>query len=633
MRMLCLVLLGTALIVPFASGVSAQLTMWNQHPNYVGERTSVEGDYTGPDSKAGPFVIPTRTAEYNSMQVEIGFVEWSDGAVDIPITINQRARVWVAIYQPHSSATGPSGHNDAIMRLAPGPMFVALTEETIVEAGPTTIAWDGNDWQGNPASGDLIFDVIALNDLDDHMIAGPSQAWAWGPFSVDAELGETWAQFTESPPNQAYWGDLENDWVANPGAWEIWNITGFDDSDQNVSANIPDDLNPTVHWTSRGKDNEETGKKGGIMRLTRNEAAMTLEHDEAWGVDGVSPLLGDTRELEPVGNRIIVTNPSVDHQRTHIVVLAKTTGELLDEWELFEWTHTIEMNEDESLRIDYDGPWGLDANEGGIFITHWQNPNKVFMDLNGNIKWVNGIGDGHGEWASIEWAAEMGLTTGGVGSHGVTVGQSLHPSGKVMAYSDQGNGAGYNFGLLGRDGTGLFHHTFDPTKGPWYALGTSSKHLEFVSERTKYDGLYVGVGVHPETGELATDIPEGPASLIYFPFNVFTGSIGSTPTAIEEVEEAATPDAYELGDGYPNPFNATTTIEFKVSRNGHVKLEVYNMSGQLVASLVNQELRAGSYRTEWDARDLQGAEVSSGTYIYRMTAGTFVENRKLTLLK
>ncbi len=631
MRALCFFMLGAALVWPLADGVSAQA--YNEHPNYEGSRTSLEGDY---EEGNGPWQVPTRSPGsdgFTPMDVEVGFVEWSGGSVEIPIEINQRARVWVVIYEPHSADTGPSGHNDAITRLSAGPKFVAMTPETIVEAGSTTISWDGNDWEGNPASGDLIYDVIAFNDLDDHAIAGPSQAWAWGPFSVDAILGETWAPRTENPPNEVYWGSLDNDWIANPGAWEIWHITGFDDSDSNASGNVPDDLDPNVHWTARGSENEETGKKGGILRLTRNEAATTLEHDAAWGVDGVSVLLGDTRELEPVGDVIIVSNPSVDHQRTHLVSIAKTTGEILDEWDLFEWTHTIEKNEDETLRIDYDGPWGMDANEGGIFITHWQNPNKVFLDLNGNIKWVNGIGDGHGEWATIEWAAEMGITTGGVGSHGVTVGQSLHPSGKVAAYSDQGNGAGYNFGLLGRDGTGLLHHTFDPAKGPWYSLGKTNKHVEFVSEGTKYDGLYVGAGIHPETGEVANDFPVGPASLIYFPFEVFTGSIGSQPTAVEEVAAGETPGDYELGEGYPNPFNATTTIEFKLPHAGHVKLEIFNVSGQVVARLVNEQLGAGSYRTEWNARDLQGEEVSSGTYIYRMEAGTFVQNRKLTLLK
>ena len=93
------------------------------------------------------------------------------------------------------------------------------------------------------------------------------------------------------------------------------------------------------------------------------------------------------------------------------------------------------------------------------------------------------------------------------------------------------------------------------------------------------------------------------------------------------------PSVSSLEPNYPNPFNPETTIEFAVPSDVLVKLDVYNSVGQQVASLVNDELTAGSYKTTWDARDETGEQVSTGVYFYRMQAGDFTDTRTMTLLK
>ena len=95
---------------------------------------------------------------------------------------------------------------------------------------------------------------------------------------------------------------------------------------------------------------------------------------------------------------------------------------------------------------------------------------------------------------------------------------------------------------------------------------------------------------------------------------------------------AGTPDSYTLSDAYPNPLNPETTIEFSVPADGHVKVDVYNTAGQLVSSLVDKNLSAGSYKTTWDAMT-QNGQASSGVYFYRMEAGDFTDTRSMTLLK
>jgi photosystem II stability/assembly factor-like uncharacterized protein len=87
-------------------------------------------------------------------------------------------------------------------------------------------------------------------------------------------------------------------------------------------------------------------------------------------------------------------------------------------------------------------------------------------------------------------------------------------------------------------------------------------------------------------------------------------------------------DHYALDQNYPNPFNPTTTIGFTIPYAGHVSLTVFDIIGREVAVLVNEELAAGTYAREWD-----GLHFPTGVYFYRLQAGTYVETRKLVVLK
>ncbi len=96
--------------------------------------------------------------------------------------------------------------------------------------------------------------------------------------------------------------------------------------------------------------------------------------------------------------------------------------------------------------------------------------------------------------------------------------------------------------------------------------------------------------------------------------------------AIEVV--VVTPNNFELSQNYPNPFNPSTTIKFNLPEAGNVKLAVYNLLGQEVKTLVNGFRAVGSYSINFDASNL-----SSGIYIYKIEANSFIQTRKMTLLK
>jgi hypothetical protein len=88
------------------------------------------------------------------------------------------------------------------------------------------------------------------------------------------------------------------------------------------------------------------------------------------------------------------------------------------------------------------------------------------------------------------------------------------------------------------------------------------------------------------------------------------------------------PEFFALEQNYPNPFNPITSIKFQIPTADVVKLAIFDLSGRKVAELYNAQLEAGFYNVSFDASSL-----SSGMYIYRLTAGNFSDVKKMTLLK
>ncbi|MCP4705371.1 MAG: T9SS type A sorting domain-containing protein [candidate division Zixibacteria bacterium] len=105
------------------------------------------------------------------------------------------------------------------------------------------------------------------------------------------------------------------------------------------------------------------------------------------------------------------------------------------------------------------------------------------------------------------------------------------------------------------------------------------------------------------------------------------------PTDIDIINDAIVPEEYTLNQNYPNPFNPSTTIQFSLPRLSKVEIEVYNILGQTVRNLVNDEKPAGQYQVTWDGRDNSGKTVSSGIYFYKIKTDNFTSSKKMLLLK
>jgi hypothetical protein len=93
------------------------------------------------------------------------------------------------------------------------------------------------------------------------------------------------------------------------------------------------------------------------------------------------------------------------------------------------------------------------------------------------------------------------------------------------------------------------------------------------------------------------------------------------------------PTGYELAQNWPNPFNPETSVRYSLAEPGLVHLTIYGLLGQQVRVLVNGLQGVGTYAAVWDGRDEQGRAVATGTYIYRLEAGSYTQTRKMTLVR
>ncbi len=97
---------------------------------------------------------------------------------------------------------------------------------------------------------------------------------------------------------------------------------------------------------------------------------------------------------------------------------------------------------------------------------------------------------------------------------------------------------------------------------------------------------------------------------------------------IVSVDDENKPVVFNLAQNYPNPFNPSTTIEYSIPKASNVTIAVFNILGEKVADLVNEEKSSGNYKVQFNGNGL-----ASGIYIYKLTAGNFTQIKKLTLLK
>ncbi len=121
--------------------------------------------------------------------------------------------------------------------------------------------------------------------------------------------------------------------------------------------------------------------------------------------------------------------------------------------------------------------------------------------------------------------------------------------------------------------------------------------------------------------------------LFYSYAAVIGGAEQGRSAEVAIVAGAGVPAVFALRGNHPNPFNPATTIAFDVPRPGHVTLRIYDLSGRLVRTLVDEALPAAAHSRLWDGTDGTGRRVASGAYYYQLSADGFTQSRKMMMIK
>lgn len=159
---------------------------------------------------------------------------------------------------------------------------------------------------------------------------------------------------------------------------------------------------------------------------------------------------------------------------------------------------------------------------------------------------------------------------------------------------------------------------------PWLSLSPEEGSLS-ASESELIDVIFNSAGLVANqlyTGYITVTSNDIQNPFVTIPVSMYTGE------GVSVDDELSFPESFSLEQNYPNPFNPTTNIGFRIAEFGFTILKVYDVLGKEIATLVNEEKPAGSYEVEFDASGL-----SSGIYFYKLQAGSFLETKKMLLLK
>jgi hypothetical protein len=151
--------------------------------------------------------------------------------------------------------------------------------------------------------------------------------------------------------------------------------------------------------------------------------------------------------------------------------------------------------------------------------------------------------------------------------------------------------------------------------------------------RGKIDHLLDLIEIYGETDELVNQIIE--LSLTFQILTPYT-ALYVDPTDIEQKKSEVVPGQFKLFANYPNPFNPETTIRYNLPSDQstyRVIIKIYDVLGQLVVTLRDQQQRPGMYQLTWDGRNSSGQAVPSGVYFLTLEAGSFKATQKMLLVR
>lgn len=212
--------------------------------------------------------------------------------------------------------------------------------------------------------------------------------------------------------------------------------------------------------------------------------------------------------------------------------------------------------------------------------------------------------------------------------------QVLFNSSYVLQVYVFGDGSGNQFRFAVDDNMPI-ESASNHEVSPWYTI-------DWIGWRqVSWDMSTGGTGTWIGDGKLDGTLRFDSIQLTYNPGRATEGTIyfddlrllRKTSVGVDEPTPTL-PSAFALYQNFPNPFNPETTIRYQIPGGWqHVVLTVYDMTGKIVKTLVDVEQAAGDYTIHWDGKNADGKPVASGTYLYKISAGEFVQTKRMTLVR
>lgn len=217
------------------------------------------------------------------------------------------------------------------------------------------------------------------------------------------------------------------------------------------------------------------------------------------------------------------------------------------------------------------------------------------------------------ETNSIPWACGTPMTA---------YQYSLDIDDNVFAIGSAYDHGAVSFGLIGPDGTGIGWMSFSGETGGW------KKGTKYIDNDTPFDGIYcdnesAGGTHYQEGGWQPSEFTEG---FFWVGHDSIKGIISNVVGVADDAPEAV--DVITVAQNAPNPFNPTTTINYSIVKSGNTTVEVYNVAGQKVDTIVNEYIDSGSHSVVWDASDF-----SAGVYFCTVKSNGHSKTIKMTLVK
>lgn len=263
-------------------------------------------------------------------------------------------------------------------------------------------------------------------------------------------------------------------------------------------------------------------------------------------------------------------------------------------------------------------PCDITINHGNSLLMYLgdSSPSKLWKSTDGGVTWTSKNNVGSSEIPMIG-ISQLDTT---IVFHTVWSGGSVYRSTNVGENFSVASATGSSWGcdISKDDPTAFLFHTYSSSGSITMNSGTSFTSVGGIGSPN------AGV-LYLEKGEV---FAQGTGSAV-FKLGI-TYNVTSTPVVITGIQNGngSIPDKYSLSQNYPNPFNPSTKITYQLPEAGVVKLTVFDLSGKQVAVLVNGQQSVGFYDIEFD-----GSSLSSGVYFYKIETGSFIETKKMLLVK